>query len=196
MESIVSEEDNNNPSESNDESNTAELSPLEAMTAERDKLKNQLLRVAADFDNFRKRSKRELDDSTHRAREDVLREVLPVIDNLERAAQAAESASDPNAVAEGVRMVLRGFDETQNRLGLRRVNSVGQMFDPTMHDAMQQIETTEHPPGTIIAEIVPGYQLRMKLLRPAMVVVAKAPAGDASKAPSRPPADDSEKVEN
>ena len=84
-------------------------------------------------------------------------------------------ATEVSAVADGVQMVLRGFEEVANRLGLRRVESVGQQFDPNCHDAMQQQETDELAPGTIVSEVVPGYYLGERLLRPAMVIVAKPP---------------------
>ena len=138
-------------------------------------MREQLLRIAADFDNFRKRSRKEIDEVRRRTIEDTLREVLPIVDNLERAADAMTDATEVSAVADGVQMVLRGFEEIANRLGLKRVPAVGQQFDPTCHDAMQQEETEEHAPGTIVAEVVPGYYLGERLLRPAMVVVAKPP---------------------
>ena len=153
----------------------AELSELEKAHAERDRMREQLLRIAADFDNFRKRSRKEVEEVRRRTIEDTLREVLPIVDNLERAADAMTNASEVSAVADGVKMVLRGFDEIASRLGLKRVAAVGQQFDPTCHDAMQQEETDEHAPGTIVAEVVPGYYLGERLLRPAMVVVAKPP---------------------
>jgi molecular chaperone GrpE len=151
------------------------LSELEQARAERDRMREQLLRIAADFDNFRKRSRKEIEEVRRRSIEDTLREILPLVDNLERAAGAMKDATDVAAVADGVHMVLRGFDDIANRLGLKRVPAVGQQFDPTCHDAMQQQETDEHPPGTIVAEVVPGYYLGERLLRPAMVVVAKPP---------------------
>lgn len=150
-------------------------SDLDKARAERDRMKDQLLRIAADFDNFRKRSRKEIEEVRRRTIEDTLREVLPIVDNLERAAEAMNDATEVAAVADGVHMVLRGFDDVANRLGLKRVPAVGQQFDPTCHDAMQQQETDEHAPGTIVSEIVPGYYLGERLLRPAMVVVAKPP---------------------
>lgn len=164
----------------------AEPSELDKAHAERDRMRDQLLRIAADFDNFRKRSRKEIEEVRRRTIEDTLREVLPVIDNLERAAEAMDGATEVSAVSEGVHMVLRGFEEVANRLGLKRVPTVGNQFDPTCHDAMQQEETSEHAPGTIVAEIVPGYLLGERLLRPAMVVVAKPPTGtnDQGSAPS------------
>ncbi len=142
-------------------------------------LKDQLARTAADFDNFRKRSRRETDESVKKAIEQVLLELLPVFDNLERASAAARDATDTKAVSEGVGMVLRMFREAGNQLGLERVESVGRPFDPNMHDALQQEESEEHAPGTVVRELAPGYRLRDRLLRAAMVVVAKKPIGAA-----------------
>lgn len=159
-----------------------ELSPEEAAWAEVARLKDQLLRTAADFDNYRKRARRDVVEAERRARDETLREVLPVIDNLERAVQASESAKDAAAVAEGVRMVLKQFDDVASRLDLERISAVGERFDPSLHDAVQQMETSEHPPGTIMAEVVPGYRLGDRLLRAALVVVARPPSdgGDES----------------
>lgn len=146
---------------------------LEAVVAERDRLKDQLLRTAAELDNFRKRTKRDLLDAEHRGRESVLREVLPVVDNLERAVGAAANATDVADVVEGVQMVLKSFNEVGKNLGLERIAGVGERFDPAVHDAIQQIESADHEPGTVVAEILAGYRLREKLLRASMVVVSK-----------------------
>ena len=157
----------------------AEFEPtdLEKAHAERDRMREQLLRIAADFDNFRKRSRKEIEEVRRRSVEDTLREVLPIVDNLERAAGAMTDATEVSAVTEGVHMVLRGFEEIANRLGLKRVPAVGILFDPACHDAIQQEETNDHAPGTIVAEVVPGYYVGERLLRPAMVAVARPPTG-------------------
>jgi molecular chaperone GrpE len=159
-------------------------------------LKDQLLRTAADFDNFRKRSRREMEENRRRAREDVLREMLPVVDNLERALASSEGTPDVNAVLDGVRMVLRGFEATASNLGLVRVATVGQRFDPAMHDALQQLESTEHEAGAIMAEIVAGYQLGERLLRPAQVVVSKGPGAAAPAAEAEPTTGEPEAAES
>ena len=166
---VFPEDENGDDAEAQPE----EPTELEKAVHERGRMRDQLLRIAADFDNFRKRSRKEMDETRRRAVEDTLREVLPIVDNLERAAQAARDTKDVEAVAEGVSMVLRGFEDIANRLNLKRLRSVGQTFDPNLHDAMQQQETNEHPPGTIVSEIVPGYELGDRLLRPAVVVVAR-----------------------
>lgn len=147
-------------------------SPLEEMTAERDRYKDQLLRTAADFENYRKRARRDVEDADRRGREETIRELLPVFDNLERAVAAAETAQDARAVADGVQMVLRLFEDVGTRLGLARVVSIGSSFDPNLHDAVQQVESDE-PSGTVVAEVAPGWRLKDKLVRPAMVVVAR-----------------------
>jgi molecular chaperone GrpE len=102
-----------------------------------------------------------------------LRELLPVFDNLERAVVHAGQASDAKAVADGVGMVLKQFVDTLGKIGIRRVPTVGAIFDPAQHEAIQQIETSEHPAGTIVAEVQPGYALGDRLLRAAMVIVSK-----------------------
>lgn len=141
--------------------------------AERDRLRDQLLRTAADFDNFRKRAKRDVQDAERRGREDTVREMLTIIDNLERAVDAASGASDASAVADGVRMVLRQFEDVAARLGVERIPAVGERFDPTLHEAVQQEPTDAHPPGMILHEVVPGYRMGDRLVRAAMVVVAR-----------------------
>lgn len=148
-------------------------SPLEAVQAEAAKLKDMLVRTAADFDNYRKRTRRELDDARRSGRDDVVRELLPVFDNLERAIQSAQKATDVKAVSEGLTMITKQFDATLGRAGITRVQTVGTMFDPALHEAIQQMETDAHPPGTIVAEVQPGYVAGDKLVRAAMVVVAK-----------------------
>ncbi len=149
---------------------------LAAVTAERDKLRDQLLRTAADFDNFRKRSRKDIEEADRRGKEEVLREMLSIVDNLERAVQASAGATDVAAVADGVRLVLKSFDDIAQRVGLERVASAGQKFDPAVHDAVSQVESHDHEPGTVVTEVLAGYRLGARLLRPAIVVVAKAPA--------------------
>jgi molecular chaperone GrpE len=143
--------------------------------AERDSLRDQLLRTAADFDNFRKRARREMEDAKTRGKDEAIKEILPVFDNLERAVAAAENAQAISSVIEGVKMVLKLFDDTAERMGLKRIKTVGERFDPAVHEAIQQQETDAHPPGTILTEVVPGYMFGQRLLRAAMVVVARKP---------------------
>ena len=163
--------------------------PLAQAQAEATKMKEAWLRTAADFDNFRKRTKREIDEARRGGREDLVRALLPVFDNLERALQSAQRSADVKAMADGLSMVQRQFGDALGREGIARVPSVGKPFDPSLHEAIQQVETDEHAAGTVIAEVQPGYMQGERLLRAAMVVVARpktaagaagADSGDAS----------------
>jgi molecular chaperone GrpE len=147
------------------------LAKLEAAQAETQRFRDQLLRTAADFDNFRKRTRRELEEAQRKGLERALLEVLPVSDNLERAVQAAKSATDTQAIVDGVGMVLRFLEDALARLGVERVPSVGGGFDPALHEAVQHVPS-DAPPGTVVSEMVPGYRLGGKLLRAAVVAVA------------------------
>jgi molecular chaperone GrpE len=156
--------------------------PLEEAQAEVARIRDQLLRTAADYDNFRKRTRREVEDAQKRGKEELLRELLPVFDNLERAVVHAGQASDAKAVADGVNMVLKQFQDTLGKVGIKRITAVGGAFDPSLHEAIQQVETNDHPAGTIVAEVQPGYAMGDRLLRASMVVVAKPRAkGEAEK---------------
>jgi molecular chaperone GrpE len=157
--------------------------PLADARAETAKMKDAWLRTAADFDNFRKRTRKEMDDARRGGREDLLRAVLPVFDNLERAIQSAQRSSDVKAMADGLAMVQRQFVESLAREGIARVPTVGQPFDPGVHEAIQQVETADHAPGTVLAEVQPGYTQGDRLLRAAMVVVAKAKSGGDAEEP-------------
>lgn len=156
------------------------VDPVAQLRAELDATKDKYLRTAADFDNYRKRARRDVDDAEKKGKETLLRDLLPVFDNLERAAtsasQSTAQAPEAKAIAEGVRMVLKQFLDTLERANIRRVPSTGGPFDPNLHEAIQQIETADQPPGTVVAEVQAGYQLGDRLVRAAMVVVAKAPA--------------------
>ena len=156
-------------------SGTAEVpsDPLAEAKADAAKMKEQWMRTAADFDNFRKRSRKEIEDARKAGREDILKDFLPVFDNLERAIQSATRATDVKGVSDGLQMVLRQYVDTLARGGISKVATVGKQFDPSHHEAIQQVETDEHPPGTVVAEVQPGYLQGERLIRAAMVVVAK-----------------------
>jgi molecular chaperone GrpE len=148
--------------------------------AEGARLRDQLLRTAADFDNYRKRSRRAEEDAQRRGREQMLKDLLPVFDNLERAVQHAESAPDAQAVAAGLRMVLKQFGDTLEKTNIKRIATVGLPFDPTRHEAISQIESAEHPPGVVVAEVQPGYTMGDTLVRAALVVVSTGSPGASS----------------
>ena len=154
--------------------------PLAAARADTARFKDQWMRTAADFDNFRKRSRRELDEARRGGRDEFLKELLPVFDNLERAVQSSQRATEVKGVVDGLTMVLKQFTDTLGRMGINKVPTVGSSFDPQQHEAIQQLETEEHPPGTIVAEVQPGYVNGDRLVRAAMVVVAKPKAPEAN----------------
>ncbi|MBX3185785.1 MAG: nucleotide exchange factor GrpE [Labilithrix sp.] len=155
--------------------------PVAEAKAEAARFKDQWVRSAADFDNFRKRTRRELEDNRKAGREELLKDLLPVFDNLERAIASADRATDVKPVAEGLKMVLRQFVDTLGRSGITKVKTAGADFDPSVHEAIQQVETDEHAPGVVIAEVQPGYLQGDRLVRAAMVVVAKPKAKEETK---------------
>jgi molecular chaperone GrpE len=160
-----------------------EPSELDKAKAEVARLKDQLLRTAAEFDNFRKRARRELEDARSRGRDETLSEILPVFDNLMRAAQAATSATDVAAIQSGIQLVLGQLDGALSRIGVTPIEAVGMPFDPTRHDAIQQLERADVAPGTVVEEVQRGYLNGERLVRAALVVVARAPAPPAPSAP-------------
>jgi molecular chaperone GrpE len=177
-ESVSTEEVTANPEAPGSDAGAPGVAPdaLEAARAEVQKLRDQLLRTAADFDNYKKRARRESQDGERRAREELLRELLPVFDNLERATQHLDTVTDVKSLADGIGMVTRMFVDTLGKMGIERVNAMGQPFDPALHEAVQHIETTQVPAGCVAAEVQAGYRYGDRLVRPAMVVVAKPPA--------------------
>jgi molecular chaperone GrpE len=148
----------------------------EGPEAEIARLRERLLRTAADFDNYRKRTRRDIADAERRVQENLLNVLVQPFDNLERAAQHAESAQDVKALAEGLKMVLRQFEDALQTVGIQRISSLGKPFDPTEHEAVQHIQTDQVPPGAVAQELRAGYRWQDRLIRPALVVVAKAPA--------------------
>jgi molecular chaperone GrpE len=147
--------------------------PLAESRAEVSRLKDAWMRTAADFDNFRKRARRELEDARKGGREEIVRDLLPVFDNLERGIQSARQEADVKAVTDGLQMILKQFESTLGRMGISKIGTVGIPFDPGIHEAIQQVETSDHAPGTVVAEVQPGYMAGERLIRAAMVVVAK-----------------------
>jgi molecular chaperone GrpE len=156
-----------------------EADPLAAAQAEVARLRDLWLRSVADSDNLRKRTRREVEDATRTAREGILRTLLPVFDNLERAIESAGRSTDVKAIAEGLAMVQRQLVAALEREGIERVPTVGRPFDPTIHEAIQHVETADHAPGMVLAEVQPGYRQGERLVRAALVIVAKAPSGGA-----------------
>ena len=135
---------------------------------------DRLLRAAADLENYKKRAAREKDEVQRYGNERLLKELLPVLDNLERAL-AATPPADP--LASGVELTRRLLVETLARFGVKGFSARGERFDPRLHEALMTVATGEHAPGTVVEEQHCGYFLHDRLIRAAAVVVAAAPAG-------------------
>lgn len=144
-------------------------------------LNDKLMRLGAEFDNFRKRSNREKEELRKHATENIMVEMLEVSDNFERALHSAKSADDSKSIVEGVEMVLKHFISILEKEGVKKIECKGEEFDPYLHEAMMHIETDEHPDNTIIDVHKPGYMLHSKVIRPVMVTVAKKPEDDSNK---------------
>jgi molecular chaperone GrpE len=146
---------------------------LEAAEKDAKDNKDRWLRAAADLENTRKRTKREIEDAKIDSKFKVLKEMLPVVDNLERAIEHAGGPGEKNAIVEGVQLVLRQFTTAFERLEVTAIDAMGQPFDPNLHEAISQQES-DQPPGTVVQVLQRGYRSGDRLLRPALVVVAKA----------------------
>ncbi|HEV2170871.1 MAG TPA: nucleotide exchange factor GrpE [Candidatus Binatus sp.] len=162
-----------------------ELENLRAQLAEKDKeiaeLKDKYLRTLADTDNARKRIRQQSEESVRIQREAILRDVLPIIDNLERALDAARQGAPVKAVVDGVEMTVKALIDFLRAQGVTPIQSVGQAFDPTRHEAADHVESEVHPPNTVVDEFHRGYLIGDRTLRPARVSVAKGSAADSSK---------------
>jgi molecular chaperone GrpE len=134
---------------------------------------DRLLRQAAELENYKKRSARERDDAARYANEMLLKDLLPVVDNLERAVAHAAGGGNGKPLVEGVEMVLRSLLDTLAKHGVSQMIALGQPFDPAKHEAIAQVESEDHEPNSIVEELHKGYLLRERLLRPALVSVAK-----------------------
>jgi molecular chaperone GrpE len=134
---------------------------------------DRFLRERADLENFRKRASREKEELLNYCTKSLIEEILPVLDNLERALTHISEDGDP-AVAEGIRMTHSMLLAALKKFGVTAVNSTGAPFDPAFHQAMSQVPTDQHPPNTVVEEFQRGYLLKERLLRPAMVSVSTA----------------------
>lgn len=139
------------------------------------------LRERADLENARKRHQRDKEEALRFANDRLLKEMIPVLDNLERAlAHASHEGNDNQGLLEGVNMTINQFRKALEDFGVKPVTALGEVFDPNLHQAMGQIESTEQAPNTVVTEFQKGYLLHDRLLRPSLVMVAKAPASQTS----------------
>jgi molecular chaperone GrpE len=146
---------------------------VEELRRERDTLQDRLLRTAAEFDNYRKRVERDRREVSDLAVADAVQDLLPVIDNLERALQAAPAENDP--LRKGVEMIHRQMMDVLRKRGVKTIDVLGADFDPNIHQAVAHEDSETHREGEVMEELQRGYRLGDRLLRAAMVKVARRP---------------------
>jgi len=156
-----------------DAASAANADLMDALRREKDALHDRLLRTAAEFDNYRKRIDRERRDQADAAVADAIEELLPIIENLERALEAPPG-SDADVYRKGVELIHRQMAELLRKRGVKPIDTVGADFDPRVHEAVIHEVSSEHREGEVMEELSRGYVLGERLLRPAMVKVAKA----------------------
>ncbi len=163
----------------------ADAEALRAQIAEKDKeiaeLKDKYLRTLADSENARKRIRQQSEESVRIQRESILRDLLPIIDNLERALAAARNGTDAKTIVDGVEMTVRALIDFLRAQGVTPLQAVGQTFDPNRHEAVDHVASEAHPPNTVVDEFHRGYLIGERVLRPARVSVAKGNGTDSGK---------------
>ncbi len=159
---------------------TEVISPEAAVdpAAEIAKYRDQSLRSQAELDNFRKRAARDREDSVRYANTGLLDRLLPILDNFELGLDAASKSTDASGILQGMSMVRKQLQDFLTESGVETVDAEGQVFDPNVHDALGEEATAEVAEGTVFRQLRKGYKLRDRLLRPATVIVAKAPGAD------------------
>ncbi len=163
----------NSPADSPAEA--AEESLLDQLRSDLDEARDRVLRSQAELENYRKRAAREIEDHRRYANLPLMHDLLPVLDNIERAIAAAEKTQDVAGLLEGVKLVARQFEETFARHHCLRIGALHLPFDPHLHHAISQQATDEFPPNTVVLVAQPGFQLYDRVVRPSQVIVSRAP---------------------
>jgi molecular chaperone GrpE len=161
------------------EASALDIEQLQARIAELEQAyeeqKNLYLRTLADFQNYRRRQHEEMERQRALLLESLMAELLPILDNFERALQAAEATRELEPLIEGVRMTERQIKAVLARYDIYPIVAVGQLFDPNLHEAIQRVETIDYEDGIVIDEVERGYRMGERVLRPSRVIVAKRP---------------------
>ena len=162
---------------------------IETLSIESAKNWDLYLRERADLENSRKRHQRDKEEALRFANDRLLKEMIPVLDNLERAVDHADQADDDNqGLLEGVNMTINQFRKALENFGVKPIKAIGENFDPNLHQAMGQVESADQAPNTVVTEFQKGYLLHDRLLRPSMVMVAKTPTDKAIDSETEDPA--------
>jgi len=142
--------------------------------------KDRMLRAMAEADNVRRRAQRDAEERVRYANEALVRELIPVLDNFDRALASARAAGGAESVVAGIELTQRELLRVLERAGVSRYSAVGQPFDPTRHEAIARVVSVDATPDTVVSETAPGYALQGRVVRPALVAVAAAPDEDAA----------------
>ena len=166
--------------ERNEATAPADAGEVEELRRQLAEKQDRLLRAVAEVDNVKRRTQREREEYVRYANEGLVRDLLPILDNLDRALEAARASQEAAKVVEGVALIQRELLKVLERVGVTRYSAVGERFDPNRHDAAGRVVSANQPPDTVVAELTAGYTLNGRVLRPAQVVVAAAPDEDAA----------------
>jgi molecular chaperone GrpE len=177
---VVDEENNNNTFDNLGASSSSEPSPsgevpLAELVAKEEELKalnNKYLRLAAEFDNYKRLAQRDQRDQIRFGNEQLLKELLPVVDNLERAIKAAKDRGSGDSLVQGVDLTLKQLNGALGKFGVQAIPTVGQAFDPSNHQAVASVPSDQVPEQHVVDEFQRGYRLHDRILRPAMVTVS------------------------
>lgn len=145
---------------------------LEALRKQVEEQQERYMRAQADFDNFRRRTRQEKEEFAKYASSKLVEQLLPVLDNFERALASSKESRDFDSLLKGIEMTFRQLDQSLEQEGLKRMEAVGQPFNPEFHQAIQQVESDEHEEGVVVEEVMKGYLYKDKVIRPAMVKVS------------------------
>jgi len=155
-----------------EQSEAAGTSEIDQLRVQSEENYQRYLRVQADFDNFRRRARMEKEDFAKYASLKLIEQLLPVVDNFDRALSSSREAKDFDALVKGLDMTFRQLDQVLSQEGLKPIEAVGEPFNPEFHQAIMQVESEEHEEGIVVEEVQKGYMLKDKVIRPAMVKVS------------------------
>lgn len=168
----VNEEDSQEATPEQAEESVEETDPLILMQTERDQFRDQFLRTAAEMENYRKRVNREREEDRKYSKFTFISELLPAMDNLQRAIDSAANEEAAKGLLQGVQMVLKQFEEILSRNGAEPIEAMGQPFDPNFHEAIQQRPADDVPPMTVVEVLERGIKLHDRVIRPSKVIVS------------------------
>ncbi len=153
----------------------AETQDMEQLQTELAEARDKILRAQADLENYRKRSRRELEEERRYANVPLLKDLLPVVDNIDRAMDAAQKASEAGTLLEGIKLVKQQLAGVLTKHHCQEIKALGQPFDPHLHEALTAQPAAEHPANTVLQVVQPGYQVHDRVIRPSQVIVSRKP---------------------